>query len=588
MVERSFPPPAFDLYAKTSDPILSLVLDEPSAFQLASGRRLDALGRVRRLLALHRRALEAEGEGVTRRADFYWGEVFRAVRALWGDRATWEAAAARGGGNMSGRELRDLLLIELFADTHRALFMTYYSEEAASDSRAFVHGGYLRRLIESTDLPRHRAYAILRPLAEREIAALRKGRQWRAARTLAVWMMELNPDAEPFHDLAAQIELEFVSSELTGATTEASAAREAGILQKAIDMVAGYLPRHPTPVSFFDVLGTLYRAQAVRLANSRSVARALSAVEAALAYGGDDKDAQTVKQQLQQLMHDKKEAVEKLVMQVRRTPNARLSAAGLAEKSDANVGTSFADRFRASDRPGIEAMRRRAMDCVLFRRIGIPAPAEHAAETAGDVRHAIDFISSHGPASFDDVENWWSEAAARSPHLGSVDRDGVLRFLALALYGDPDEEVLEQFAGTMKAASRKPGQEPFPLWLYSGRNAFTKLLAAAAAVVLIIAGVGGLRAGYLTYARNTAFEAVRASAAADDDAATIRAAKAFFDSAAPPREDETKAADVKALYGRAVTRRFLASAQNGGADARSELGQYQTYLASMAQQGGGK
>jgi hypothetical protein len=587
MVERSFPTPAYEVYATTSHPILSLALDEPSGFQLLSGRRLDALGRVRRLLALHRRALEAEGEGIAGRADFYWGEVLRAVRSSWGDRAAWEAAAARGG-DISGRELRDLMLIELFADTHRALFMAYYSEDAASDNRAFLHGTYLRRLIASTDLPRHRAYAILRPVAEREIAALRKGRQWRTARDLAVWMMELNPEAEPFHDLLAQIEFEALSSGLSDVASETSAAREVGIIQQAIDTVAGYFPRHPTTVSFFDALGALYRAQAVRLANSRSVGRALSAVEAALAYGGDDKEAQALKQQLQQLMHDKKEAVEKLVMQVRRTPNARLNAAGLAEKSDANMGTSLADRFRASDRPGIEAMRRRALECVLFRRIGIPAPAAHAAETAAEVRHAIDSISSHGPASFADVEKWWSEAAARSPHLGSVDRDGVLRFLALALFGDADEEVLQQFAGTMKPATLKPGQEPFSFWLYSGRNVFTKFLAAAAAVVVIAAGMGAVRTGYLAHARNTAFEAVRASAAANDDAATIRAAKAFFDSTAPPREDETKAAEVKALYGRAVTRRFLASAQNGGADTHSELGQYQTDLASMVRQGGGK
>src|SRR5947209_18625672 len=112
---------------------------------------------------------------------------------------------------MSGVELRDALLTEVFIDTHRALFMAYFENDAKPDNRAFVHGAYVRSLTAAAHLPRHQAYAIVRPMVEREIASCRANNRLAAAQRLAMWMMSLDPDGEMFHDLATQLELEALS-----------------------------------------------------------------------------------------------------------------------------------------------------------------------------------------------------------------------------------------------------------------------------------------------------------------------------------------------------------------------------------------
>ncbi|HEY4639806.1 MAG TPA: hypothetical protein VII75_00550, partial [Thermoanaerobaculia bacterium] len=470
MSKRQFPAPTFDLYNENAESLLSLAREETSPFQLASGQRLDALGRVRRLFALHRRAMDAERAGVVARADFYWREVIATLRRLWSNEAAWEAAAERAGGSMSGDEARQAVLTEILIDTHRGLFMAYVHDDAKPDNRAFVHGAYVRELVTVTVMPRHRAYAIVRPMVEREIASCRSAGLWEAARALAAWMMSIYPEGEFFHDLAAQIELDALAREMGENTTEASAAREATSIQKTIDRLERSLLKYPTTISFFNALAALYRARAVRLTNSGTLAPALAAIEAALAYGGDDGDAEALKKQLLDLMRQKQEQVDQLNARLRMMPRAQLNANGLRARADADTGRRLAESFRAKERPEIVSERHRAEACTIFRRIGIPAPDEHSDVIADDMRSAFDAISKHPPRSDAELAAIWQEAVTNSPRLASVDRDGVLRFFAHVLWIDPEEEALKELGGRFAPAGRKPGQEPFLMWLYSGRN----------------------------------------------------------------------------------------------------------------------
>jgi hypothetical protein len=580
MTDTQFLPPSYDVYSGTH-PILSLALDEPPPFRLASGYRLDELGRIRRLLALHRRALAAEREGVRTRADFYWGEVIGALRSLWSDAPAWEALAAHAGGYTSGAQLRDALVSDILMDTHRGLFMAFYDDDAKIGNRAFVHGAYLRSLVTIAKLPRQRAFAILRPLVEREIAACRRSEQWARARTLASWMMDLNPDTDTFHDLLVEIEVQALSRELSDESTESAAARDARTVQSTIDRIADSLRRHPTTLSFFDALAQLYRISAVRLANSGLLARALVAIETALAYGEHDGETESLKRQLVDLMTEKQKAVQRLLAEVARTPNAQLNDAGRQMQLDATIGMRSADEFRTNRLPAIAKNRARAQESALFRRIGIAVPEGNTEQIADDLRAAINFVSNRAGTNSDPAAIW-DDAVKHSRRLRAVDRDGVLRFLQNALRGDPEEQVLARLAGTFTAPQPSRGQEPFSSWLYSRRNIVTKILASAAVLTLLIGGMLALRSTWVRHTRETAFLAARTAAAAEDDQAILRAAEEFFDSTAPRGEDPSRTAEVQALYGGAVARRFLAS--KGNSDTR-EITEYQQRLASMTRKG---
>src|SRR4051794_7268657 len=153
---RAFPPPAPDLY-KSAEPgsILALGNARMSLWGRLAGLSLGNLGKVSRMLSFHRLALQSELEGKTSRADFYWIETQRQLYKIRQNREIWREGI--GSTNISPAlrdEAMQLLIRQVFIDTHLTLMQSYLRQESASTAtnRGFVHLDYARVLTDMTEL----------------------------------------------------------------------------------------------------------------------------------------------------------------------------------------------------------------------------------------------------------------------------------------------------------------------------------------------------------------------------------------------------------------------------------------------------
>src|SRR5918912_4626084 len=145
-------PPSPDQGQRSGRAILALAERRLSRLERWRGWRLDAVGRLARLLLFHRMATESEMAGQTRRADFFWREAHTQLRELATQDEVWPALlqeipeAQDSSLQSDPKRWFRALARELFLETHQAMFrgMGLSLQVPPAGHRSYVHLDYLR------------------------------------------------------------------------------------------------------------------------------------------------------------------------------------------------------------------------------------------------------------------------------------------------------------------------------------------------------------------------------------------------------------------------------------------------------------
>jgi hypothetical protein len=152
-----------------------------------TGYGLSPVDRIARMLALHRRAFDAERRGRAREADFFWREAIREIACIspkvWG--AVWEAHGKEIVA--SAEELRKRVVCEVFADVHAAFVNARLDKAEAPppSDLAFRHMRYLGKVLPLAGMTPVEQATMIAPGLQAEIEALEKVKLWNKAIAVA-------------------------------------------------------------------------------------------------------------------------------------------------------------------------------------------------------------------------------------------------------------------------------------------------------------------------------------------------------------------------------------------------------------------
>jgi len=545
------------------------------------------------LLALHKAALEVEIDGIWGRADFFWQELRNELRILWNRTPVWEEAVASVARqeeiecDCSAIELRNRLLDEVFLETHYAFYLSLSQdvEKPSSSDRAFVHVEAIEQLLDHSSLSPDEKRAAYGPLFEARIAACREAGKWDQAVTFATRLASRFSEDLEYQDLLVYTEHRRTMNSLSNHDGESNNLADARALERGIQRQEALRRLYPSNSSLFESLAVLHHLRAVKLANGNLVADALLEVEKSLAFQPGEEAVEKTRGQLVEMMQALQIHVRALEAEVARRPNTHLNAKGMQLRDQARQGFRPAQSFRES--PAVQQIRQAlalAHVRTLWKRVGLPVPAEAWDEQAFALEQALGRIVSHPPQEPSELAITWRKAAQPDPLLVSLDPQPIEAFLRRHLFGEEEEK--QQVASPapaplpVRSRERRPGGEPATYWLFSRQNPWIKAMAAMAIILVLAAGALTFRDLRNRHARNLAWNGLQEASRNRNDLGVVIASEAFFATLTPPGGDILREAQARSLYSEALVRWFLRIPGAPDAEALQHLKRYRSFLAT--------
>jgi hypothetical protein len=434
-----------------------------------------------------------------------------------------------------------------------------------------------------------------------EVDALAAEKKWTEALDLVRTRARANPDSLDEVERYPSLCLRAVNATIGSPSDEASLLREAGLVGEYVKALEQYLQEFPECASCYDAIGLLYQIHAVKLANADRPSQALSAIALAMAYRPDAAELRPLETQIEERLAKLQQQVGSLPAFDRSRPGAALHLVTIQPYlEEARQGAGPRDAFRRSGaRNRVEYAREYSRARRLWLLMGLPRMADGSAwnERALALDRATDRLMAAQPQTVGELLGKWFEIVASSPdaHLLDIDPTTLVDFytrkrvpdglevappdLAPASADRPvtalpslDGDGRPVFRLDVKNPQRPAGQKPTPVpldfWLFSRQDAGPKL-AAAAALVIAVGAIGMALLDRRAQAERTAaFQELKASVAAADDAAARRAIEGFraahILAAHDPRQDQVERVEPdlgrwpalrrrNALYERMVT-----------------------------------
>lgn len=481
--QRIFPPIGPDLYAMRNKPadltpdqraarsILSMATRDFTRMERLLGWKLNASGRLARLLLLHKLGLEAELAGEWQRADHFWSFVREQMEALASKSDLWEAVveaiANEPGVTVLADpvQLRQRLVNEVFIDTHCAFYNGYLQEVAnlTRESRAFTHLTCLKGLLKFTDLSRDDLFTLLVPASERWITLCEKSKQWDQAVRVCTDLLKYLPDAEEYQDRLALLYLARTLERLKNDESPEENLKDAKILQKGIDRLEKTRHDYPCSIAFFEALGLLHHLRAIKLANGKHLSDAILSVQKAITYSPHLKQARETKDKLVQVMEGLQTQMREIQAQLAQHPGARLTKEGIHLVREASRGLEPASAYMRSD----EAKR--------------VTEALHVAQ------------------------RYWMQRVAKA-------------------HPSPQEPPVM----TGLSTKHHQGGEPFGFWLFSGQDKLIKIQAAIAIILVLLVGGLAIRDFVARSTRDAAYNQIIEAIKNQDYLSVIKGAESYF------------------------------------------------------------
>jgi hypothetical protein len=573
---RLFPPPSPDLYTGTyldatraEFPVGATVLARARALSSRSdrwlGRRLEAAGRLARLLHFHACALASENAGQWVRAEFFFRNARRQAVALDRDNS-WEQIELGG----TGRKAREAVSSEVLIDVQHALYAGCLAGGWATfGSRAAWHLMELIRWVTWAGWDQTARERLLRPLLLDYVLKAIAADDWKMATEFGRQTFTLFPDLECRERLALVYFTEVVRASHQS-TTPGDAS---GAIKRISELAAGA----PTEATYYDWLAQLHLLQAYHEASKNSVSAALEHCGRALAYEPSMSQASEALEALSERMVNLQKTMAAAIANL--GYNQRLNWKGLALKADADRGFSRLSAFRESpEAAALEANRVQAIALAIWRsaRLGEPATPELPSVFLRELERVWG-AARKDPATIPQLAR---SIVATEPRLKELNPVRVETYLRRRIVGgettqDEPEPVLPVASSAHpitpgpRAASQRV--EPLGYWVFAREGWWLKALIAAAIILFAVTAVLSVRERSNRGARNRLYHEMVEAEARQDYLGTIEAAERFLSRGTIGRDGRDP--EVRATFTQGLTRWFTSEAPST-AEAEPHLAKY--------------
>lgn len=613
---RVFPPVGPDFYRLQEDgqplspdqqvavDVLSLADRHLPAWQRLSGRGLDGMGQLGRLLYLHKQALEAELAGRWRRADFFWDAVSENLEALADAIGVWQqvvetlSCRPRVVVLNEPRQLQQRLVHETFVDLHCAFYNGYLQTGAdlTWQDRAFAHIDRILDLLEFAPLPTTDLQTVLAPALDSRIALCEKAEQWELAVELCANLVDHLPQVAKYQDRLAGLYLAGTLSSLKKAKSQRAHLKNAERLREGIVRLDRMRDRFPHCPVIYEALGHLHHQRAISQANGGQLAEAVHSAQKAVAYNPTLKQARETRDALVKAMLQLQVQAKALQAQVAAQPRARLTPQGVQLVGQAHLGLKPSERFLRMDAPQITAAYHAAQGRRLWRAIGLAEPSGSWDDRSRALLVGMSQVLSQSPGDREGVTVAWSRLAAEDKNLSDLDPIPICDYLSGRLFEGqqatvptpalPPQAIPQQPPVIADAASRRQrSSEPFAFWLFNNRDWRIKIQAVAAIALVLLVGFLAVRDLSIRAARAAAFAQIVAAAETEDALGIIQGAEAFLASQ-PLSGRDGRDQQVVDLYTEAFVRWFVGLDDAPDAEAEAHVGRYQALILDANRQGG--
>ena len=537
-VERIFPPITPDLYAPDTS-AAKLNADQAAARRLlASSVQLTARAqyfpgrhntreRFSRLLLIHHRAFDFEREGQFTQADYFWEELHTQFVALCKNELVWYSLAESLAAEQpqllvlnDASKLENSFVEELLIDTHAAFF-NGYAESAGGltvDSRAWNHLDYVKALLDSSGLSDKQKFRLIKVATRARIELYEKAKRWTEVAALCTSMLRYNPDAVYYEDRLSNANLDQRIAHYLNAAHPGG--HEADQLAAAIADLERLQSIYP-----FDA--TLYK----KLNAAHEVSRGLVYAQKALTIDPSDSKSRDLLRELTASMNELKDRAKT----TSGPPGPQIGESGPFLFDEVRTGFSLLEAYRDSDEARKLAEAARLAKAVnLWRRIGLPKPADRWTNRSLALQQAIDSIVVRRPPTVEAIEQAWQQSSETDEDLRQLDCDRVCRYLKQRLlkHGPPARDITDQSSAfVLKTASTpalKQAGPPFAFWLFSRRDLPAKIRAAAVIVLFLLASVAFVKDMYARSVRTASYQSILKASDQRNYLEVIEGAEAFL------------------------------------------------------------
>jgi len=549
---------------------------------------------------LFREGLRAELEGRWRRADFFWDEAKRTLDRL--DRTKTgvpgalkllvESVSSEHG--LPPDAIAARIIDEIFIDTHAAIYngRVKRAGELPGDDRAFYHVDRIKMLLPRSQMSPTERAAFLRPIRRAQFELFKQNKGWKEAARVAQEMLEAEPDDRGAQDRFIDAVAYGAIATFSNDNSKAGNRREAAALQVALRKLDAMRPKMPLNEDIYGAMCQLHNMCAIRLANSQQLSQALLSVQKALTIQPNFEEAERNRTQLLQMMNNLQSSVKQLEEEVRRRPNTKLSAQGLAMQRESRAGFGPLNQFTQSkEATELGQAAEAARNVGFWRRLGLAAPADRWPNRAESLLSALAEVLTLQPKDRRGIEEAWKTVVRDNPDLSDIEDEKVIQFLVYRLLGgtweaakpveisDPPEPSDPPLL-SIACMSKQRGGAPFGFWIYSGEDRGMKLRWAVVTVLVATALALGFWESTQRTRRDHAFAALRQANMNQDVSGVLTAAERFLTAhsfASDPREPE-----VISAYQRAIVDWFTGLQKVTDAD-QTAIARFRTLTAGKLQ-----
>ncbi|AFY99351.1 hypothetical protein [Calothrix sp. PCC 6303] len=628
--ERVFPSISANLYSLSCDRA-DLTTEQQAACKLLnlieqkySGSRLDVLGRFGHLLRQHQQAIASELESKWQRADFFWREVQVELKNLVAEREVWQDLALTVAGGHSEAiimnnpvKLRQLLLHELFIDTHCAFYngLIQNVTKPSWNERAFVHIDYIQQLLELSVIDGEEVKNLLAEAWQTRINACKEAKKWQLAIKYCQQRLKYLPHNIDFQDELAEIHYLAALEHVTNENVQIYHASNIKYLKKGINQLEKYLKKYPYSLKNFEMLSFLYRLRAVNLARNEQLAEALVCGEKAITYNPYSEQAVATRNELIDIMEQLQQQMNQLLAPVENNSrsfsaeSAVVFTVGLLINplgtliSSANNNTSQlnekGEKLLAEAKQGfipinayIDSEEKKetenaffaAQAIYLWHQIGLLEPSDgwlkfaeekggkNAIESTGNLintalqlQEAVHSLLQEVPQAKEAIQPAWKKLVETKPDLADLDSALICDYLKHILFGEEREHniFVATSTGNVQATQvltpvstkGKFSMEPFIPWVLSSQDKRIKIQAVLAGILILASGFVMMREKTTFVVRKTAFQQILTASQVQNDQAVLKASKSFFQNGSIFNKDE-RATEIKELFTESLLRWF--------------------------------
>jgi hypothetical protein len=589
---------------QVANTVLVLANQDSSPTQRLTGWQLDRLGRLARLLHLHKLGLEAELAGRWRRADYFWTSVQEELAALADEADLWQEVVETFANRPrvmvlnDPQELRQRLVNEVFLDLHCAFYNGYLQAEPELTwaHRAFVHVDYVLGLLEVAPMPGDDLQTVLVPALETWIELCEKAQQWDRARELCSTLLGHLPDVVEYQDWLARLDLASTLARVKQAKSSRASIKNAAVLQKGIERLDQMRRDYPYSLAVFEALSHLYHQRAISLANGKQLSEAILSAQKAVAYNPTLKQARETRDHLMQLMLQLQAQMKQVQANLAQRPRARLTAEGSRLLAEAERGFGPAKSFMERDAVKTTKAFYAAQGRRLWRDLGLPESSKRWDERSRTLLVAMSQILSEAPGSPDEVASAWKRIAAENEDLDDLDAAPICDYLTRRIFEDEQMPVQKPPGPVAMTAQQPPvmtgispkrrwDAEPLALWLFSVKDMRIKVQAVAAVILVLLVGWLAIHDVSVRMARNAAYTRIVEAARDQEALGIIEGVEAYFGNQ-PLFGSDGRDEQVRALYTEAFVRWFAELSGEPDPDSETHIARYQAFISDAHRQGG--